>query len=306
MTSPIDNLFKEIFGFIPNKSGTAYELLTASVFKILSENLKVYHDERIRGIFSQTLYQIDVQLKKDNKNLVAEVKDYTYRSEKVGRPDIQKFAGALRELNTDGGMFFSATDFTEPAKKYAEASEKIIDKEIRLFHLRPSVDQDENGRIKKIVLSIHILEPLFEKAKMQPVITENGINKIEDMKNEGKLYVGQELNLLTEKIYDSKGNVLTTISDITSTHYDTRGENAVGSFRTPGGHIIIENELIEIHGITYDIPFSVEIHKVIVNSKGNAKLLIKDEKGNIDKIITDKQLEKIEFNDDGEILIKDQ
>lgn len=81
--SPIDILFKSIFGYLPNKKGTAYEILAAIVTKILEENTSVVHDDRIRGLFSQTLYQIDVLTEKDNRKAFGEAKDYTIKDEKL-------------------------------------------------------------------------------------------------------------------------------------------------------------------------------------------------------------------------------
>ncbi|WP_396126071.1 restriction endonuclease [Cytobacillus firmus] len=51
---------------------------------------------------------------------MGEAKDYTVQGNKVGRPDIQKLGGAFGDLkDIKEGLFFSATDYTKPAIKYA-------------------------------------------------------------------------------------------------------------------------------------------------------------------------------------------
>ena len=304
MSSYIDDLFEELFGFRPRKKGTSYEMLSAAVCKLLVEDSKVLHDERLRGKFSNTLYQIDVFLEKEDKKYFAETKDYTKRKDKnkVGRDDLQKLAGALRELKVDGGIFFSATDYTEPAKKYAEASKQIIGKNIKLMHLRPSVEQDEQGRIKRIVVTAHIHLPIYEKAVFKPVFTQKGEKQIQDLKAEGKLVEGQIVDVVIDDIFDAYGNVSTTIHELTSSYFGGyMGNNAMGSFRIPHAYILFTNELVEIHGISYNIPFDTTVKEIVVDAKGKPKLLIKDEKGNIDKLITDRKLKKIKFEDNGEI-----
>ena len=155
--SQIDEFFKGIYGFYPKKEGAAYEMLAAAVTKLLSQDSRVQHDEQLRGQFSQTLYQIDVLEDAQGSKKFGEAKDYTDRNAKVGRPDLQKLGGALPDLPVDGGVFYSATDYTKPAKKYAENAKQITGKPIDLMHIRPSTEKDEEGRIKTIVFRIHIV-----------------------------------------------------------------------------------------------------------------------------------------------------
>lgn len=107
MSSPIDLLFEDMFGNKPNKDGTAYEILSAAVMKLLEENALVKHDEKLKGTFSNTFYQLDVLIQQEARKEMGEAKDYTKKGSKVGRPDLQKLAGALIDLSeVDGGVFF--------------------------------------------------------------------------------------------------------------------------------------------------------------------------------------------------------
>ena len=114
MSSSIDILFEQLFGYKPKKSGEAYEIISAAVMKLFNKNCKVSHDEELRGTFSNTLYQIDVLLEHQSKKEMGEAKDYTVQGKKVGREDLQKLGGALVDLDeVSGGIFFSATDYTK-------------------------------------------------------------------------------------------------------------------------------------------------------------------------------------------------
>ena len=85
---------------------------------------------------------------------MVEVKDYTIDKRKVGRSDLQKLQGALTDLDFEKGVFVSATDYTKPAKKYSDGAEiNPLQKEIDLFHIRPSTELDEKGRVKKFQIN---------------------------------------------------------------------------------------------------------------------------------------------------------
>ncbi len=90
--STIDDLFFGIFGFYPSKAGQAYEMLVSAVLKLVL-NKDIEYNQFERGIYSETVYQLDGLIRGDNYPI--EAKDYTLRDSKVGRPDLQKLEGAL-------------------------------------------------------------------------------------------------------------------------------------------------------------------------------------------------------------------
>lgn len=301
MSSPIDDLFFEIFGFRPKKEGEAYEMLASAVMKLLYEKENVFHDQNIRGAISQTIYQIDVLRRSSDEHIAGEAKDYSCSGSKVGRPDLQKLAGAIIELPVSEAIFLSATDYTAPAQKYAQASNSMLGKPISLFHLRPSTSVDEEGRIKTIVISFHIFLPVYENAAFSPQITQPMQAKLAKKVEAGELQAGKN-ELILEKIYDKNGTVLTTVAELTSRQFSSNfSEIAEGSFYLPGGHIKLGDDLIEIHGITFKIPFSEEVQTIEVSSNGEAKLLIKSVDKGIDKLISEGDLRKIKFGSDGSI-----
>jgi hypothetical protein len=174
MPSVIDQLYLEIFGEMPPKNGEAYERFAALVCKSLAGADPVFHDQQMRGLLSKSMYQLDVQEGKSEATKFGEAKDYTERGSKVGRGDLQKLAGALGDLPVVGGKFFSATDYTKPAKQYAQAAKEIVGKPIELYHLRPSTDRDLDGRILSIRINLHVLAPKYGPECFRPEFTPGG------------------------------------------------------------------------------------------------------------------------------------
>ena len=88
---------------------------------------------------------------------MVEAKDYSIEGKKVGRGDIQKQAGALNDLPIKQGIFASATDYTAPAKKYANSTHiNPSQKPINLLHIRPSTELDRKGRVERIIINIEM------------------------------------------------------------------------------------------------------------------------------------------------------
>jgi hypothetical protein len=311
MPSTLDDLFEEIYGFRPTKEGRSYEMLAAAVCKLLSEKNKVFHDQRLKGIFSRTWYQIDVLLQLSNQTYFGEAKDYSVRKKKVGRGDLQKLAGALDELPVDGALFFSATDYTHPARQYAASSQQMIRKEINLLHIRQAVEQDENGRIKEIRLSFHFPQLLLDKAKVWPVFSQEGIDKVVELaKNKGSSIAQDYVQLgdfSFEIIYNKDGQPIESVYEILSDHPAQQYEGRHFASRPIlGGYAQINDELMAIHGITYDIPIEDIVFTLSITAEGKPKLLVRDEQGTIDFLITDADLRRIDFMSDGSIRIKEQ
>jgi len=295
MHSKIEILFEELFGFRPKKEGEAYEMLSAAVIKLLYGD-DVYHDMKIRGEFSKSLYQIDV-LSKDN---AGEAKDYTKRVAKVGRGDLQKFTGALQEIDVKEGMFFSATDFTREAKKYAKASDNFT-KKINLYHIRPSSKKDETGRLMSMDITLKISLPIYEQSTFTPILTIEGKEKsrlINQKKiDQGEVKLGDKVKLNLKEIYNQNGSIYCTIVELTSYNYGgEEGITAEGSFWLQKKYIKLFDELIEINGITYYIPFETREEKIVIEPEGKHKILIKTETGEVDKLITDEQIKQIRFD----------
>lgn len=307
-SSPIDELFEKIFGFKPEKPGTAYEMLASAVMKIVSSQNTVLHDEKMRGKFSQSLYQIDVSVDQETGKSMGEAKDYTIQNEKVGRGDLQKLGGALNDLDVEKGIFFSATDYTKPAKQYAKASEQINNKGIDLFHLRPVVEQDKDGYILGVNLHGIISYLDFPRMFVQIIFTEESKENIRQEFNlkEGSQY---KYKAHLENIFDKNGDKLTSLFDITTAcnKYVKTEENFLEFCAlTPGGFVPIDDKLRGIKGIEFKIAIKQIEQNFTVSIEDNLRLTLKDENGQIDRWITDIDLKKIRFLPNGEAIFNDE
>jgi hypothetical protein len=63
--------------------------------------------------------------------------------------------------------------------------------------------------------------------------------------------------------------------------------------------------LIPIEHLDYEIPINVTTEEITIQADGVPKVLVKYENGRIDTLVTDAQLKKIRFTDDGEVLFDD-
>ena len=302
MTSPIDKLFGEIFGNSTSKSGTAFEMLAAIVTHMFSGG-DVKHDDKLRGQFSKTLYQLDVHQKTDSSSVMGEAKDYTYRNGKVGRGDLQKLGGALPDLkDIDQGTFFSATGYTKPAKKYANESQNIVGKPIRLYGLRPSAEVDEKGFIKTIVINMHITMPQPQSAKWLSHITPNGQEALKSLRKEGeeKLECQMELHCFCDK----DGNEKLSLQELTAYGYGDINEETGKShacFILPDHYIDINGVLVEIYGLECEMPYSHHKEEIRISDDSENRMVLLDSEGVPIKIITDKKLREYEFDKNGNL-----
>ncbi|HEX5670019.1 MAG TPA: restriction endonuclease [Sulfuricurvum sp.] len=305
MSSPIDEIFEQIFGHAPKKSGTAFEQIAAIASHFISEG-EVIHDDKIRGEFSKTLYQIDIHHKTNNSSFMGEVKDYTLRNGKVGRGDLQKLAGALPDLkNIDAGTFFSATGYTKPAKKYAEEAENIIGKPITLFGLRPSSEVDEQGYIKTIVITIDIVIPQVQTAKWVPLITDEGKEVLKVLIPEGDEKFQHQVGL--HCFYDSKGNEILSLHDLTSLGYGVIHEEtgkSHGSFLLAGHYMKVNGILAEMHGLEYELEYSHHIQKMEITDDSEHRFVLLDKDDNVMKFLTDEKLREFTFDENGKLTKK--
>ncbi|SFN51141.1 Restriction endonuclease [Pseudomonas sp. NFACC24-1] len=298
--SPIDKIFNEIFGHLPNKAGTAYEMFSCIAEHLMSEG-NILHDNKIRGEFSKTLYQIDVHSSSPDGIVMGEAKDYTIQNSKVGRADLQKLAGALPDLpEVTKGKFFSATGYTSPAKKYAQAASNFSgQKPIEIFELRPSTEKDEEGTIKTIVVKIHVVKPQAQLGIWKPHFTTEGLAAIKNTA------ISKDYGLTLEKFYNSNGDQSLTLFELTSTGYaETHSDTkcAHGTYLLKHHYIIVNGIFAELKGLEYEVPFSEYFSTVEITDDRKCRFILKDESGDIVRFITDDQLQNYRFDSDGRLI----
>jgi len=302
MASPIDKVFEAIFGGIPTKAGTAFEKLASIASHIIGGG-DVKHDDKLRGEFSKTLYQLDVHHLTDDAATMGEAKDYTIRNSKVGRPDLQKLGGALPDLkDIDAGSFFSATGYTKPAKQYAKEAKNITGKSITLYGLRPSTELDEHGFIKTIVITMHIIIPRPEQAKWLPHLTKKGKESLKILLKEGEDRLEYQMSLRC--FYDDSGKETLSLQELTSYGYGDINQDSGKShacFCLKGYYMDINGVLAELNGLEYELPYSHTTQELRITDDSENRLTLSDEAGNVLKILTDKKLKEYEFDASGNL-----
>ena len=286
--SDIDKLFYELMGYYPSKSGAAYEILSTAILGLTQGVNSKYN--QIRKGMSGTNYQLDGLL--DGKYMV-EAKDYTIRQDKVGRGDLQKLQGGLTDLSgIAAGIFASATDYTETAEKYAENSVfNPYQKEIIVTDIRPVVPEDLLNRIHTIRINMSVIRVAYEKGKYNIIFFSGERERFEQkLRKCGK----ESVEALIDKIYDEKGDLLTTIMDISldqqpKIDLGNRPEYVTGNFDIDG-YVIMLGELFHIKGFQYEIPVEESTEIFEIKKDGTPLMLISSERLGINKLITDVEL----------------
>lgn len=280
--SPIDELFYSLMGFYPTKEGAAYEIISAAALSLL-EHREAKHNQFLIGL-SASQYQLDGLIENDT---MIESKDYTKRGAKVGRDDLQKMEGALTDLlEIKKGYFTSATEYTEPAQMYAEATSKNpLQKEIIPVYLRPSTKDDEKGRVNKIQIQLTMVVPDFKNGKFNILY----FDKEEELKLQKFIETIGPMSLKIEEFYDSSGNVIETVENICKKQqpkFAMQATEVDGVFNIEA-YIKVNGNMFSIKGLKYHIPILHHTETFTIESEGDAKLLIKCDKLNINKLMTD-------------------
>ncbi|CAE6768020.1 hypothetical protein R69619_03707 [Paraburkholderia nemoris] len=302
MASPIDRIYEQIFGELPAKAGTAFEML-AAIATFLMDPGEVRHDARVRGEISRSMYQLDVHHIAGQEQTMGEAKDYSLIGGKVGRDDLQKLGGALGDLsNIDRAHFWSATGYTKPAIQYANAAEQMFGKPIKLFGLRPSTELDERGFIKTIVLRGTYQIAQHESAQWTAHWTDEGIARLRELIAPGADSL--QIEEKTDTLFDESGDPVMSIFELTSRGYGDIHEdgNSYGCFWLTGLFSKICGLLIRLKGFEYRIPYVTYIKTVKITDDSASRFVVMDDEGNPIRMLRDEILRQFNFDTDGNLL----
>jgi hypothetical protein len=149
--SRYDELLDRYHAILTTKAGTRYERLAALVFKILEDRSVVIHDLKLIGD-SSVAHQIDVSIDIDGKQrrVIIECKDFDLSGQKVGLGILRDFRSVIEDTKVDEGIVLTCTGYTTDAQKYAKA------KNIKLAVLREIRDDDLEGIIQTVILTLHV------------------------------------------------------------------------------------------------------------------------------------------------------
>ncbi|MES2869230.1 MAG: restriction endonuclease [Pseudomonadota bacterium] len=304
MPSPIDELYQMIFGLLPTKAGTAFERLAAIATYVTEEDGEVRHDAALKGAHSGSRYQIDVLHQRAEAKTMGEAKDYTYRGGKVGRTDLQKLSGALVDLpDVAKGVFWSATDYTKPARQYAQAAKAMAGKEILLRGLRESTPLDEQGFIKTIRVKGSYYIAKLNEAIWTTHWSSLGRASLLALIPDGETTI--EVTGIIEDVFDSSGVKITSISELTSGGYGDIAEDGVsrGCYWLPGHYVRVNGIFASICGLEYEIPYDIYTTTFEITDNSTYRLVVLDETGTPVRILTDEKLREFDFDNEGLLIV---
>jgi hypothetical protein len=148
MSSEIEDLHEELFGFRPAKPGTAYERLSAIVLAARDWQ-DVVHDETVTPPGKQAAHQLDITGRLPTGELertIVECKDK--ESGEVGQDVLDHLVGVITQLGADSGAMITTRGYTAGAVAVA------ADRGITLVRLRPFDPENSGPYVKTISLTI--------------------------------------------------------------------------------------------------------------------------------------------------------
>ncbi len=279
--TPCDKLFYQLMHFYPSKAGTSFELIASAVTKILQKSANARHDVKIEGMTTAT-HQIDGVV----DNVAVEAKDHAAgkQEQAVGIGEIRNFEAAICDIEEiEEGRFWTSTRYTKDAKKYATGlSSKNRQKAIKMFHSRPSTDEDRIGRCEKIRLRI---EACFPNDKIQIDVKQAEADYLNSLPDNQKVYV--------TAFFDEKGNQTRTFDEAISQKYGAFENVTDGKIKSENEYIkLINGTLVPINGFIFDRTIEKEINEHTIESKGEPVLLVECEEEKFNKLFTDIDLIK--------------
>jgi hypothetical protein len=179
--SRYDEIHDRFFSVSTSKEGTRYERLAAIVLKCLQDQHVVIHGFELRGA-STVKHQIDVLIEVDGqqKRILIECKDFDKSKALVGLSIVRDFRSVVEDTQADEAFIVTCTGYTKPAMQYAKA------KGIKLSVLRAFEEADWEGRIKQIIVNLHIqMPPRVERVDIGVATPEQQQALFQDAQAEG-------------------------------------------------------------------------------------------------------------------------
>lgn len=296
--STYDKIFDKYFSKDIKKSGTKYEILAAMVVKHLSDAGQVIHDMKLIGE-SSVKHQIDVLFENNgvHKRVLVECKDFDISNKKVGLGIVRDFSAVVGDIKPDKAYIFTCNGFTSGAQKFAKH------KKIKLAILREFTNNDNDGRIQKIVFTFQVQD--VTSPRVETVIEEQYFPKLQEDLNTEKFnmtFVGKEhpLFLNTPK---GRFQFNTYVEDIWQKHSRSKEGPVILKHKLDNTTIEVSNKGgVPILGLilNFEVIHDTEINEIV--SDKIAELIIEglDDK---DLLIFDKDICKYDINaETGEII----
>ncbi len=303
----MDEVFEQIFGYMPSKKGKGFELIAGAVLKIINEAKDVTHDVKKSGLYSPDLYQIDILVDDNEESLFVEAKDYSERNSKTGRADAQKLAGALNNLDIDKGILVSSTGFTKPTIQYSQSTKlNSKAKEINLCLIRPVNDQDTENLFFEFAMDATFQMLDHSKSKTKIILEQESLDKAITILKEKERKPGLHEAKVYE-FFDKNGQHLSYVQDVITTKLPSEVKDKhIGTwYPTKETFVKFNGILIKLNAVEYEFVYNTCTIKDFIHIKEEPVLIAKSEDLKLDYIITKRQLKGISFEQDGNIRYKE-
>ncbi len=263
------------------KHGTKYEQLAALVFQVLDSDLTIVHDVRLRGDQKKSLHQIDVHVTRadQSRRVLIECRDKK-SGNKVGLDEARSFATVVRQLDAEGVMLTSS-DFTQGARDLAE------DEGLQLLTLRPFTQEDQEGRLMAIELTIETVMPIPDRIQVQP----------RDMASEERvgesLLVSLDATVVSGREEKTLGAILLRLMDAPLQGKVPQGQQIVRQEFDPPAVVEYEGTQIEIADLSLEYHVEVGETKIRIDAGARiAELVIRSLDGTFDRVIWNEELQQ--------------
>lgn len=252
-----------------------YELLTKSIYEALLHNdgvtAEVKHNVILNG--KATKHQIDVyweyKIADTLFRVAIECKNYNSRVT-IGK--VRDFHGVLNDIGNIQGIMVSKKGFQNGAKKYAELYG------INLKEIREPEDADWKGRIKTIVMKLHMITTHIRERKIN--IDEQWMRKNNALSKDTEIRLC--INDTTDNIWlvDDLGNKISNIHQLDE-KLPTKmkaAENIIHKYEFDNAFLLnAEGRKFKVSSIeyTYDVRESI-MPDMVIDGTQAAKAIIKD------------------------------
>jgi hypothetical protein len=287
----IDLIYDRLVAEEKLKSGTKYERLAAIAFREITGRETV-HDLRLRGE-SGVLHQIDAVVGDARKRVLIETKDY---DRVVDLPVVRNFWGAVDDVGPDQAFIVTTEGFSDQAQQYASA------KGIQLAVLRPPIDEDWEGVIRRVAFDITTTGQTCP-ATIQWHVHPNDHDKVESEPARKRLTETAQL-----KLADASGVEREFLPGFAEQLHEDYGAVPLGGEATIGRtNVFNEPTWLHVPGLE---PLRVEAWRwhanvassttshVIGDGVGGlaAELVLRSVDGSIHRILSDRQIQSWTFD----------
>lgn len=237
----IEQLHEQVFGFIPEKPGTAYERVTAIALAVMSWQ-EVTHDTRVAGAGRRAKHQLDVTARSSDgavRRLIVECKA---GDDRVGKGEMDTLVGVRSQLGADAAALMTVAGFTRGARAVAD------DEGVAMIVLRPFEDPDDwEGFVKTVRIKIRAYGSQI--TRMEPMITQ--ADALERLLA-GRESVPYQLEL-DARLVRSDGSLAETIEEILSPHRPrlVEGEFELEAIVPPDRYLQVFGERLPLAGFRW-------------------------------------------------------